>query len=699
MTVTSATYSPEDNKIRLYASARLDRETYNRVSAAGFKWAPKQSLFYTPSWSPAAEDIALELAGEIGDEDTTLVERAEQRAERFEDYSDKRLSEAESARAAVHKIAEHIPFGQPILVGHHSERRARKDAEKIESGMRRAVNLWKTSTYWQDRAEGALAHAKYLESKDVRARRIKKLESELRGYERHREETAVKLALWSKEGLTHQQAVAIANRTGCLATMPRKEGDRPDFNQRPSLWDALVNNYPTLYAPRTLEEVIEHAKKIYQPSGNTARWIEHLNNRLAYERAMLQEQGGLVSDRFGLKIGGKVMHTRSHDWFTITKLNRDLAGGVCSVTTNARDWRRVTKVEEITDYRDPTEEEVKATKEATKAPPLCNYPREDFITITKAEWGKLRSESKSQGTPRNIIAETETAGRHRVRLAMGVYFRERLAPKIAAAKAKAQAEGRYFCDTNITHVFHFVYISDEKRKDPPKPSKEEAKLPAPEHDWDRALESAEESSARRAKYDEQRRIEEEAEKPFADLEASLKGGVKVVSAPQLFPTPDGIAERMAEMAELEVWHKVLEPSAGTGNIWKHLSGKRTAVELSERLADGMREKCTPGDWGVASGDFLEKSAEEINGPFDRIVMNPPFSNSADVRHIKHALTMLRPGGRLVAICANGPRQQEALRHLASSWEVLPSGTFAGTGVSSVLLVIDKPAEAAEARAA
>ncbi|MCU1251321.1 MAG: hypothetical protein JWQ49_4350, partial [Edaphobacter sp.] len=31
--IYTATYSPEDNKLRLYASARLDAETYGRVKA------------------------------------------------------------------------------------------------------------------------------------------------------------------------------------------------------------------------------------------------------------------------------------------------------------------------------------------------------------------------------------------------------------------------------------------------------------------------------------------------------------------------------------------------------------------------------------------------------------------------------------------------------------------------------------------
>src|SRR5262245_11574233 len=104
----TATYCPTENKIRLYPSARLDQTTYERVKAAGYKWAPNQECFVAPMWTPAREDLALELAGEIGDEDTSLVDRAEARADRFEDYSDKRGQEATQAREAVSRIADMI---------------------------------------------------------------------------------------------------------------------------------------------------------------------------------------------------------------------------------------------------------------------------------------------------------------------------------------------------------------------------------------------------------------------------------------------------------------------------------------------------------------------------------------------------------------------------------------------------------------
>ncbi|MDZ0870328.1 hydrolase, partial [Klebsiella pneumoniae] len=32
-----ATYSPDDNKLRLYASLRLDEETYSLINKAGFR--------------------------------------------------------------------------------------------------------------------------------------------------------------------------------------------------------------------------------------------------------------------------------------------------------------------------------------------------------------------------------------------------------------------------------------------------------------------------------------------------------------------------------------------------------------------------------------------------------------------------------------------------------------------------------------
>lgn len=206
-----ATYSPDDNKLRLYAVSRLDPETYKKVHDAGFRWAPKQALFVAPAWTPGREDVLLSLAGEIEDEDSTLAERQEARAERFTGYSGKRASESAQALDEVERLAAMIPPGQPILVGHHSERRARRDAQRIENGMKRAVMLFERAEYWEERARSALLHAKYKERPDVRWRRIKKIEADLRKAEKTIAQSQKYLTMWRAESLDLNMAKLISS--------------------------------------------------------------------------------------------------------------------------------------------------------------------------------------------------------------------------------------------------------------------------------------------------------------------------------------------------------------------------------------------------------------------------------------------------------------------------------------------------------
>lgn len=656
----TGTYSPEDNKLRLYSAHRLDKELYARVRAAGFIWAPKQELYVAPMWTPSRADFLLELCGEIGDEDRSLVDRAAERAERFQDYSDSRIRDACAARDGVEAIAGNIPFGQPILVGHHSERRARKDAEKIENGMRRAVNMWDTADYWQRRAAGALHHAKYKALPAVRARRIKGLESDKRKQERYLDDARTCLAFWSREDLTHDQAVVFAGRSSSTLRLARKEGDREDFNQSPSAYDALSGSYPNLYAPRTLAEVVETAKRVYPRSiAYYERWIEHYENRIAYERAMLNEQGGLATEGVDLVPGGRVL-VRG-EWSTIIRVNKK-GGKVVSVTTNAR-LVPVRQVEEIKEYAAPAPDVAAAVAKATKLPPLVNYPGEGFLSMSKAEWKATHGDYKGS---RELGAGAVRPGGSR--------------PDVKGDKA--ENFGRHRVRTVVRGGLQPVFLTDEKRKDPPPiddaPNAALAPIPA----------------ASRA--DEPRRIEHTPAAPdaFTAMRDQLRHGVQVVSADQLFPTPAAQADRMVKLAELAPGMRVLDPEAGTGAILaavRRYADNTVAcvgVEVNANLARHLQNSQADAD--IRTGDFRE-CGDEL-GLFDAILMNPPFSHAQDIDHILHAQRFLKPGGVLVAICADGPRQRDVLKpwieQNGGMWEQLPSGTFeiSGTMVCTVLMV-------------
>ena len=569
-----ATYSPEDNKIRIYPAYRLKKEDYLKLKAAGYKWAPRQELFVTPKWSPGREDIAIKFCGEIGDEDTSLVDRAEDRADRFENYSIKREAEANHAHDGVHEITKNIPFGQPILVGHHSEKRARKDRERIENGMRKAVKLWETSKYWEYRAAGAISNAKYKERPDVRARRIKKIEAENRKY----------IASY-----TPPKKVLKTLDTPYYCPIC----DKPYCEENPEAKIKIVKIYMGRGNGWTAEKHLEGIKKSY------ARIIAHNENRLIYEKAMLNEQG--KSELLKPKARPKqlpLLNYRAPEGLPVLKMG----------------------------YNPKDETEI--------------YTQ---VEMTKAEFKRIYVDNRGTRTINN---------NHRVRMVV------------------SHKIGCY--DRNI------VFITDSKTHTKP----------------DYIPEQKEESRPQEPMRPVATYYKPPERNKFDDLKDRLKDGILTVSAPQLFPTPPDIVETMVEYAKIKKGDFVLEPSAGKGNIITGICNDDnargiTAVEINHSLINNLKNQFPLTN--VIQADFLEwPEPEQAHQYFDRIIMNPPFKNGEDIKHINHALKFLKEGGTLVAICANGPRQQKAFQGVADLWEDLPAESFknAGTNVNTALIVFN-----------
>lgn len=167
---------------------------------------------------------------------------------------------------------------------------------------------------------------------------------------------------------------------------------------------------------------------------------------------------------------------------------------------------------------------------------------------------------------------------------------------------------------------------------------------------------------------------------------------RVVSAFNLFQTPEPLAAELARM--FPRFGRTLEPSACLGRLYRavRVVDPDCPVVLVDQSAECCGElfRATEADPAaeLIQADFLALSSERL-GRFDSIVMNPPFRRGDDIRHILRAAELLAPGGRLVAICANGPRQRTRLQPLADVWRELPAGTFKceGTAVDAAVMVI------------
>ena len=82
-------------------------------------------------------------------------EKQQARAERYEELARKAETQSTQAWEKSHEMVSHIPMGQPILVGHHSERGHRRLLDRSWNKMGESVKLGEKADYYRQKAEAA----------------------------------------------------------------------------------------------------------------------------------------------------------------------------------------------------------------------------------------------------------------------------------------------------------------------------------------------------------------------------------------------------------------------------------------------------------------------------------------------------------------------------------------------------------------
>lgn len=168
---------------------------------------------------------------------------------------------------------------------------------------------------------------------------------------------------------------------------------------------------------------------------------------------------------------------------------------------------------------------------------------------------------------------------------------------------------------------------------------------------------------------------------------------------EYFPTPQPLVQQMLRHAGLRPGWRVREPSAGQGAIAlaaAQIVGIASVLctEAMPRNAQRLREL----GFTVNETDFLLEPPQPL---WDAILMNPPFSNHQDARHITHALGFLKPGGVLVAIASQAWQRAQTevplrframLDELGAEVEDIPAGAFreSGTDVGTAMVSLRAP---------
>lgn len=141
----------------------------------------------------------------------TYRDRREARADRLEEWAGKREAKAEVVEASARQLADQIPFGQPILVGHHSEGHARRDAERIYSRTAKAYEHSAKADEMARKAANIRAAADrsiYSDDEDA----IERLEERIAALEAKRDQHKAENAAYRKEHAAALKAMTPYDR-------------------------------------------------------------------------------------------------------------------------------------------------------------------------------------------------------------------------------------------------------------------------------------------------------------------------------------------------------------------------------------------------------------------------------------------------------------------------------------------------------
>jgi predicted RNA methylase len=175
---------------------------------------------------------------------------------------------------------------------------------------------------------------------------------------------------------------------------------------------------------------------------------------------------------------------------------------------------------------------------------------------------------------------------------------------------------------------------------------------------------------------------------------------------QFFPTPKTVVEKMLSKIEINENSRILEPSAGNGNILKELIKYNPksviAVEIQDKFSDELENICRQFKKSdIYMMDFLETDISDYtNIRFNTIIANPPFTKQQDIKHFMRMFELMNVGDQIVCILSSSSQFRtdkktnifnEVLNINLADVESLNDKEFkeSGTNVSTIMISFRK----------
>ena len=204
----------------------------------------------------------------------SFEEKQQRKLERFQELAEKTKKEAIETREQASKMAEAIPFGQPILVGHHSEQRDRNYRKKIDNKFRKSVALTEKAEHYENKVKN-IVNPKSISSDDPEAiiklkSEIEELENDKLAYDRKTYKINPK-AQWFENGSEHHRKLELESLTRKIRDKKKRIEELQALEKTPD-FDEIINSV------RFFSDKVENRIKIEFPGKPAQEIITQLKS-------------------------------------------------------------------------------------------------------------------------------------------------------------------------------------------------------------------------------------------------------------------------------------------------------------------------------------------------------------------------------------------------------------------------------------
>lgn len=240
-------------------------------------------------------------------------ERRERRIARFEELAAKAQRESDAGWERSRTMLDVIPMGQPILVGHHSEKRHRALLRRSDNACRRANDAGKKAAYYRARAAAAASnYAIYRDNPDavallkIKLAGLEKLQARMKAvnaaHKRYKRNPAT---------LDTDTTLSPAERAAIRAYVPAYSWEPHPFPPY-----RLTNNNATIRNVKQRIAHLEHVAAAPEPieeRGNGVRYIARNPHNGRPELRFNAKPPRATIDR--LKASGWILRRKDGEWF------------------------------------------------------------------------------------------------------------------------------------------------------------------------------------------------------------------------------------------------------------------------------------------------------------------------------------------------------------------------------------------------